>query len=108
MNTASPRNRTDAMRAVRAATAAAAAFCAFTLAWIIVGLANTGDAFPQGNARVLLPLPLVAPFLAAYLGWRYASRRALVVVCILALPLLGFWTLARDGWWASELPPVGG
>jgi hypothetical protein len=101
-------NRTEgSARAVRAATAAAAAFSAVTVAWIIVGLSNTGDAFPQGLARTLLPLPFVAPFPAAYLGWRYASRRALVIVCILAVPSIAFWTLARDGWWASELPPVG-
>jgi hypothetical protein len=92
--------------AVRAATSAAAAFAAFTFAWIVVGIANTGDAFPQGPARILLPLPFAAPLVAAYLGWRGRSRRARILVGILALLSLAFWTLVRDGWWASELPPA--
>jgi hypothetical protein len=91
---------------VRAATSAAAAFAALTLAWIVVGIANTGDAFPQGPAKILLPLPFAAAPLGAYLGWRRRSRWALVVIGFLAVLSLAFWMFVRDGWWASELPPA--
>ena len=92
--------------AVRATTSAAAAFAALTLAWIVVGIANTGDAFPQGPAKILLPLPFAAPLLGAYFGWRRRSRWSLIAIGILAVLSLAFWTLVRDGWWASELPPA--
>ena len=91
---------------VRAATSAAAAFVALTLAWIVVGVANTGDAFPQGPAKTLLPLPFAAPLLGGYFGWRRRSRWALIAIGILAALSLAFWILVRDGWWASELPPA--
>ena len=39
----------------RSLLAAAGTFAGFTLAWVAVGLGNSGDAFPQGAARQLLP-----------------------------------------------------
>jgi peptidoglycan/LPS O-acetylase OafA/YrhL len=91
----------------RLAAAALAAFVAFTAAWIAVGLANHGDAFPQGPAVYLQPLALIAPATAGWLAWRRRPSRGLWTgLAIGAALALSFWLLVRDGWWAVGPPPI--
>ncbi|MFZ5896115.1 MAG: hypothetical protein ACOY0T_33975 [Myxococcota bacterium] len=88
----------------RAFTAAAAAFAAFTGVWLLLGLANNGDAFPQGLAVPLLPLLLIAPALAGYFAWRRETRGLRVALSLLSLLAAVFWLLVPDGWWAVGPP----
>ena len=92
----------------RSLLASAGAFAGFTLAWISVCLGNTGDAFPQGPARMMLPLLLVGPGLGALAGSRANSRLAVVTVLALTAVSLSFWALVPDGWWAVGAPPMPG
>ncbi len=88
--------------------ASAGAFAGFTLAWIVVCLGNSGDAFPQGPARVMLPLLLVGPSLGALAGSRARSRLAVGTLLALTVLSASFWALAFDGWWAVGPPPMPG
>lgn len=81
-------------------------FVGFTFAWIAVGLANTGDAFPQGPARTMMPLLLVGPVLGGLGGARVRSRPAVVVLSVFAALAMTFWMLAPANWWASGPPPM--
>ncbi|MDC0721798.1 hypothetical protein [Nannocystis bainbridge] len=92
----------------RSLLAAAGTFAGFTLAWIAVGLGNSGDAFPQGAARQLLPLLLVGPGLGAFAGLRASSRLAVITLLALTLLSASFWLLVPDGWWAVGAPPMPG
>lgn len=88
--------------------ASAGAFAGFTLAWIVICLGNSGDAFPQGPARVMLPLLLVGPSLGALAGSRASSRLAVVTLLALAVLAASFWALVPNGWWAVGAPPMPG
>lgn len=92
---------------LRAACAAGAGFVAFTAVWIGLGILNTGDAFPQGPARVWMPMIVVGPLAAAWMGWRRAGRRFGVAVAVLAVLAVAWWVLVPDGWWAVG-PPMPG
>lgn len=85
----------------RALVAMLAAFLAFTAVWVLLGLLNTGDAFPQGPARRLQGLILVAPPVAGWAGWRWGGRRLAAALGLLLLPAAWFWAFAPDGWWAE-------
>ena len=90
----------------RLARASLAAFAAFTAAWIVVGLSNHGDAFPQGPAVWLQPLALIAPAGAGWVVWKRGPSRGLWIgLGLAALMALAFWVLVRDGWWAVGPPP---
>jgi hypothetical protein len=88
--------------------ASAGAFAGFTFMWIAVCLGNTGDAFPQGPARVMLPLLLVTPVLGAIAGRRANSRLAIAVILTLTVLAASFWLFAPSGWWAVAPPPMPG
>lgn len=90
---------------VRLASALLTSGVLFTFTWIFIGLNNSGDAFPQGNARLLLPLIAVLPPIGAWLGYRRASRRWITAGLVLAAPALAFWLLASPSWWAVGPPP---
>jgi hypothetical protein len=83
----------------------AASFVAFTLAWIIVCLFNNGDAFPQGAAVWLLPLPMLTPILAWRAVVHRSSRVLWFTIGLLAVACGSFWVFAPNGWWAT--PPAG-
>ncbi len=99
----------DASRSLltRVATGLVAAYVGFTASWITLCLLNTGDAFPQGPARVLLPILGVVPILSAWIAIRLAGRTTRTVLIAAALLAAAFWGFVPDGWWAVE-PPVQG
>ena len=78
----------------------AAIFAAFTGAWFVVGLANSGDAFPQGLALPMLPLLALSPAVTAWRLRKTDSTRAKIVAAATASLALLFWILVPDGWWA--------
>jgi cytochrome bd-type quinol oxidase subunit 2 len=79
----------------------AAVFAAFTGCWIVVGVANNGDAFPQGMAVPMLPFVVVGP---ALVGWRLRRsdpKRYRGLVIVTTLLAVAFWLLVPSGgWWA--------
>ncbi|WAS91399.1 hypothetical protein [Nannocystis punicea] len=88
--------------------ASAGAFAGFTFAWILVGLFNRGDAFPQGPAVTMLPLLLVGPVLGVLAGRRASSQLAVVTILAFSVLAAVFWARAPAGWWASGPPPMPG
>ncbi len=90
---------------LRVALSLAGAFAGGTFAWLVLGLVNTGDAFPQGPAKWLfLPLLVVGVGGGGYGGMRVRARQGVVAVIVLVLLALAFWVFAADGWWAVGPP----
>ena len=89
-----------AANAARLLFLAASGFAAFTAAWIVVGVANNGDAFPQGLAVPLLPLLALGPAFTVRQLRRNDSKRRRIFGLIAASAAVAFWVLVPNGWWA--------
>ena len=95
---------TEQSRGNRVLFLAAAAFAAFTGAWAVVGLANSGDAFPQGLAVPMLPLLALSPVVVAWRLRRTDSKLGRLLVVAITLLAIAFWLLVPNGWWAVAPP----
>lgn len=81
-----------------------AAFSAFTVVWVVWAFLTPGDYFANGSS-LLLPSLGIGSLVGAVTGWRTRSKKLRVAIVSLGLLAIGYFTLARDGWWAT--PPGG-
>jgi hypothetical protein len=94
------RDRPPPSTAIDRWTTAAGVGAGFTLAWVVLGLTNSGDAFPQGLAKRLLPIVVIVPGVVGWTVHRTQSKPLRAVIIAAAVLSLAFWVFVRDGWWA--------